>query len=330
MMRDGAEGSGSPPAAVHATWDGHDTQVPGPVDVQVASLRTEMVEREQALRLQMVEREQALRLQMAERERALGQQVAAHKELLRTEMAQFERAVIQAHRARLTDVGQEQLNRLLDELDRLETEYAQTCAQRDQYASQLRLAQSTKAWKATAAYWRARREGPLGFAKLLYHAVVPYRLRRDLWYRRHTGASYRAATTERPSAAMADPAHGASSGADGAEPARNAGHASVSVTGVKEARGPDIICFPIIDWDFRFQRPQQLLSRFAQAGHRVYYLRTSFAGLDQSAVTTRQLAEGVHEVCLPGDAQIALHRDRLPLETLHAAFRALRDLCQHQ
>ncbi|MEP7271138.1 MAG: glycosyltransferase [Acidobacteriota bacterium] len=38
----------------------------------------------------------------------------------------------------------------------------------------------------------------------------------------------------------------------------------------------DIICFPIIEWDFRFQRPQQLMSQFAGAGHRVFYINQNF------------------------------------------------------
>jgi len=38
----------------------------------------------------------------------------------------------------------------------------------------------------------------------------------------------------------------------------------------------DIVCFPIIEWDFRFQRPQQLMLRFAAAGHRVFYLSQTF------------------------------------------------------
>lgn len=37
----------------------------------------------------------------------------------------------------------------------------------------------------------------------------------------------------------------------------------------------DILCFSIIDWSFRWQRPQQLLSRLADAGHRVFTLRTT-------------------------------------------------------
>ena len=37
----------------------------------------------------------------------------------------------------------------------------------------------------------------------------------------------------------------------------------------------DIICFSIIDWSFRWQRPQQLLSQFAEAGHRVFVFKTT-------------------------------------------------------
>src|SRR5262245_18134112 len=38
----------------------------------------------------------------------------------------------------------------------------------------------------------------------------------------------------------------------------------------------DVLCLPIIDWDYRFQRPQQLLSQFADAGHRVFYASITF------------------------------------------------------
>jgi GT2 family glycosyltransferase len=38
---------------------------------------------------------------------------------------------------------------------------------------------------------------------------------------------------------------------------------------------PDIICFSIIDWSFRFQRPQQLMAQFARQGHRVFYLNVT-------------------------------------------------------
>jgi glycosyltransferase involved in cell wall biosynthesis/tRNA A-37 threonylcarbamoyl transferase component Bud32 len=38
----------------------------------------------------------------------------------------------------------------------------------------------------------------------------------------------------------------------------------------------DILVFPIIDWHYRFQRPQQIAARLASHGHRVFYLRTYF------------------------------------------------------
>lgn len=38
---------------------------------------------------------------------------------------------------------------------------------------------------------------------------------------------------------------------------------------------PAVICLSIIDWSFRFQRPQQLMAQFAAQGHRVFYLNLS-------------------------------------------------------
>ena len=52
---------------------------------------------------------------------------------------------------------------------------------------------------------------------------------------------------------------------------------------------PDVVCLSIIDWDFRFQRPQQLLSQFADAGQRVLYVRRG-----KGAVVARR--ENVWEV----------------------------------
>jgi len=38
----------------------------------------------------------------------------------------------------------------------------------------------------------------------------------------------------------------------------------------------DIIVFPVIDWHYRFQRPQQISTRLAMHGHRVFYVRPYF------------------------------------------------------
>ena len=38
----------------------------------------------------------------------------------------------------------------------------------------------------------------------------------------------------------------------------------------------DILVFPVIDWHYRFQRPQQLARQLALKGHRIFYLSTTF------------------------------------------------------
>ncbi|HMV49056.1 MAG TPA: glycosyltransferase, partial [Blastocatellia bacterium] len=61
----------------------------------------------------------------------------------------------------------------------------------------------------------------------------------------------------------------------------------------RDAR-PDIICFSIVDWSFRFQRPQQLMTQFAANGHRVFYISLSkfrtIHARPKFAVTTIQSA----------------------------------------
>lgn len=44
----------------------------------------------------------------------------------------------------------------------------------------------------------------------------------------------------------------------------------------QEYNKPDIIIFSVIDYDFRYQRPQHFASRFAENGHRVFYVNANF------------------------------------------------------
>lgn len=66
-----------------------------------------------------------------------------------------------------------------------------------------------------------------------------------------------------------------------------------------ESNASDVICFPIIDWDFRFQRPQQLMSQFADAGHRVFYISQKFHA-SGPAYRILKKRENVYEVSLRG------------------------------
>jgi len=86
----------------------------------------------------------------------------------------------------------------------------------------------------------------------------------------------------------------------------------------------DIIVFPIIDWSFRFQRPQQLASQFAEQGHRVFYVATTFC--DVQSPIFRPLRQGVVEVQLPGPQGVSAYRDDLgeTTERLELAIAQVR------
>jgi hypothetical protein len=63
----------------------------------------------------------------------------------------------------------------------------------------------------------------------------------------------------------------------------------------------DVVCLAICDWDFRFMRPQQLMTRFGAAGYRVFYVSQS-SREDGPAWTLVEKAPHVYEVTLRGEA----------------------------
>lgn len=61
----------------------------------------------------------------------------------------------------------------------------------------------------------------------------------------------------------------------------------------------DVVCLSTCDWDSRFQRPQQLMSRFAAAGHRVFYVSQQFRK-DGPAWLIDRKRQNVYEVTFRG------------------------------
>jgi len=89
---------------------------------------------------------------------------------------------------------------------------------------------------------------------------------------------------------------------------------------------PDIILFPIIDWDFRFQRPQQITSRLAKLGHRIFYIRTTFCDGDGPVI--KAIAKNIYTVQLSSRYASASIYDSLPARTLkdlESSIKLLRD-----
>jgi GT2 family glycosyltransferase len=90
----------------------------------------------------------------------------------------------------------------------------------------------------------------------------------------------------------------------------------------------EVLCFPIIDWDFRFQRPQQLMKRCAEAGHRVFYLKQTFRR-GGSPYEIDEKIPNVFEVTLRGPAK-NVYRDRLDPDSVEILFAGLDALRRDQ
>jgi glycosyltransferase involved in cell wall biosynthesis len=107
--------------------------------------------------------------------------------------------------------------------------------------------------------------------------------------------------------------------------ARSPALSSASVPGGTPAVSfPDVVCLPIIDWGFRFQRPQQLMSRFAAAGHRVFYVSQVFRASGRPC-RTRRLATRLYEVSLRGPG-LNVYEDALHSEACEQLRRGLETL----
>src|SRR5689334_4879743 len=87
--------------------------------------------------------------------------------------------------------------------------------------------------------------------------------------------------------------------------------------------GAPVLFLPIIEWEFRVQRPQQLARCFARPGDRVYY-----AGLRQKREpgAPRPVESGIWRLDLAGNPGLDPYRDRLSAEDVETALAGLARL----
>ena len=89
----------------------------------------------------------------------------------------------------------------------------------------------------------------------------------------------------------------------------------------------DILCFSIIDWSFRWQRPQQLVSKLADAGHRVFFLKASgFLPPGPRTFEAAPLRENVWEITLAPPLPFDVYGGEIPDATAAWFPRMLDDL----
>jgi O-antigen biosynthesis protein len=71
----------------------------------------------------------------------------------------------------------------------------------------------------------------------------------------------------------------------------------------------DIICFPIINWDFRFQRPQHILSEFAKKGHRIFYFTVNLRQLEKS-FEIKNISENIFQIEISSTKFFDIYKDK--------------------
>lgn len=86
----------------------------------------------------------------------------------------------------------------------------------------------------------------------------------------------------------------------------------------------DVLVLPIIEWGFRFQRPQQLARHLARRGHRVFYLAHRTA----SKLEVEEKEVGVFEVRLSGK-QKNVYQESLDEDTCHRYLQSVAELRRH-
>ena len=89
----------------------------------------------------------------------------------------------------------------------------------------------------------------------------------------------------------------------------------------------DVIVFPIIDWDFRRQRPQHLATQLANRGHRVLYVATTFASsLEHYEQKPRYVGPNIWVLQLPCPGTPLIYKDVPSLQQVESMYRAIERL----
>ncbi|MEW6207219.1 MAG: glycosyltransferase, partial [Acidobacteriota bacterium] len=97
---------------------------------------------------------------------------------------------------------------------------------------------------------------------------------------------------------------------------------------VRQLHRLDVVCFSIIPWEFRYQRPQQIMSQFAAHAHRVFYINPSRFKSDSSRerVSVKNIKDNIYEIELAVEHQPDLYKETLEGENLASLLSSLEEL----
>ena len=287
------------------------------LDEQVGKRDQLIAELRSALAQQASERDQAIAELQASLEEQVGERDRAIAELqsvLETQIAERDQMIGELQAEVQAQVGErDSLQQQARERDQIISDLQAQLHEREQEFLKI---YHSRHWRVLLVYWTARNRLMAKWSGLKtgLRKRLPFQLRR--WFvslKRRTRATLLSVPTEHGQV-MVTPNH-----------ARNSVVVSQSRPGVTPRPTYDVICFPLIDWEFRFQRPQQLLTQFASDGHRCYYLRTTFHQAGPSALQ-QLLAAKVENIQLPGPADLNLYTDAITEEALDGFIAALEEV----
>jgi hypothetical protein len=87
----------------------------------------------------------------------------------------------------------------------------------------------------------------------------------------------------------------------------------------------DIICLPIIPWDFRYQRPQHLLSKFAENGHRVFYFDVILKPLTTS-YEIKEIKKNIFQINISSKNFFDIYKDKFDESTIAILLENFKSL----
>ncbi len=93
-------------------------------------------------------------------------------------------------------------------------------------------------------------------------------------------------------------------------------------------RDDAVICLPVIEWHFRFQRPQHLMRQFARAGHLVLYAANRFHGGTTARI--RPIELNILEITLPGDPAANIYQHVLGESDRERMLAAMEQLASER
>jgi GT2 family glycosyltransferase/glycosyltransferase involved in cell wall biosynthesis len=88
----------------------------------------------------------------------------------------------------------------------------------------------------------------------------------------------------------------------------------------------EVICLPIIDWFFRFQRPQQILSQFAKNGSRVFYINPKFLGESEGYFQAKEIRENIFDISIAADTSLNIYTGRIDEKNLDMMIKSFENL----